>query len=112
MTPDRINAFFEFGGGALLLMNVWRLYRDKSLRGVCITPTAFFTLWGYWNLYYYHALGQWWSWVAGMVVAAVNTAWVVLALRYRLRARFQRRRALRKLGRVVHRGLSERDVQG
>ena len=50
---DFVNATFELGGGFLLLWNCLRLYRDKEVKGVSVGVTAFFTLWGYWNLYYY-----------------------------------------------------------
>ena len=41
---------------------------------------AFFTAWGIWNLVYYPAIGQWYSFAAGIVLAAGNLAWVMLAV--------------------------------
>ena len=83
MTPDVFNAIFEAGGALLLCLNVRRLYQDKRLAGVALAPTVWFNVWGAWNLYYYHSIGQRWSWAAGMAVFAVNTAWVALAIWYR-----------------------------
>lgn len=83
MNPDILNAIFEGGGACLLCMNVHRLWKDKKLAGVALAPTLWFNLWGAWNLFYYHSIGQRWSWLAGMAVFAVNTAWVALALVYR-----------------------------
>lgn len=83
MTPDTINAVFEFGGACLLLLNVRRLWLDKRLAGVAIAPTAWYSLWGAWNLYYYFHLNQIASWVAGMLVVVMNSGWVALAIRYR-----------------------------
>jgi hypothetical protein len=80
MTPDLINASFEAGGALLLCLNVRRLWRDKQLAGVSLLPTVWFNLWGAWNLYFYAAVGQRLSWVAGIGVFAVNSAWVALAL--------------------------------
>lgn len=87
VTPDTINAVFEFGGAVLLLRNLWRLWRDKRVAGVSILPTVWWTCWGAWNLYYYPALGQWWSFVSGFGVVAANAAWVGLALWYARRGR-------------------------
>lgn len=82
MKADRINAVFEAGGAAILLLNVWRLVRDQLLAGVHWLPTAWFTAWGLWNILYYRHLGQTASWYAGIAVAAVNATWLALAAYY------------------------------
>lgn len=92
LTPDIINAFFEFFGGLLLFLNVRRLYRDKRLSGISIVPSLFYTAWGYWNVFYYAGLDQPVSLVAGILPAAINTLWVVMALYYRYRARSRLKR--------------------
>jgi len=76
MYADRINSVFEVSAGALLCLNVWRLYKDKQLRGVSALPVGLFVLWGWWNLYFYPAVGAWWSFGAGLLVVAVNTIWL------------------------------------
>jgi hypothetical protein len=96
MTSDIINSLFEGGGAALLTLNVRRLYRDKTLSGVSIFPTIWWNLWGFWNVYYYRALHQSLSWVAGLAVVTLNTIWVVLALFYGVRARRLRALSLAK----------------
>lgn len=84
---DAINGSFELLGGFTLWMNVRRLYRDKMARGVTWGATAFFMSWGYWNLYYYPSLNQWWSFVGGLNIVAANTVWLVLMLYYMRRER-------------------------
>lgn len=81
--PDLINGLFEFIGGLLSFTNVYRLWKDKSLKGVYYIPTAFFAAWGAWNLYYYPYLQQWLSFTGGLVIVAANVAWVSLAIKYR-----------------------------
>jgi hypothetical protein len=83
MTYDLMNAAFELGGAVLLWLDVARLHRDKMLRGVYWPVRAFFWLWGVWNVFYYPAIGQSLSFWAGLGVVLANTAWVVLAWRYR-----------------------------
>jgi hypothetical protein len=78
---DGINGLFELGGGALCWLNVRQLLRDRRVSGIYWPVQAFFALWGWWNLYYYPALGQWVSFAGGVVLVLGNTLWVVMALR-------------------------------
>lgn len=80
MSFDWINASFEIVGAVLVWQNFRRLRRDRMVAGVDWRVQGFFTAWGYWNLVYYPSLGQWWSAVAGGVLAIGNTAWVVYYL--------------------------------
>lgn len=82
---DTVNATFEGGGAVLLCFNVRRLWRDKKLAGVSLVPTVWWNLWGFWNVYFYHAVAQHWSFWAGLGVLAMNTVWVALALYCRFR---------------------------
>lgn len=82
MTPDLINGLFELVGGALVWISVLALYRDKQVKGVYVPAWAFFAAWGMWNLYYYPALEQWWSFAGGMLIAAGNLTWVLMAVYY------------------------------
>lgn len=80
---DVVNAAFECMGAIALTRNVAALMRDKKVRGVSLAPTVFFTAWGFWNLYFYPSLGQWCSFFAGLLPAALNVCWLTLAIRYR-----------------------------
>jgi hypothetical protein len=80
--PDLVNGAFEVSGGVFNLMNVWALYRAKAIRGVSLAPTAVFTLWGFWNLWYYPHLDQWLSFAGGCGIVLSNAAWVVMAIYY------------------------------
>ena len=82
MTPDLINGSFEALGSILLWKNVWRLHRDKQIRGVNISPVAFFFAWGCWNLAYYPYLNQWFSFLGGISVMVANGVWVCQAVYY------------------------------
>ncbi|MGE0487295.1 MAG: hypothetical protein AB7Q81_24285 [Gammaproteobacteria bacterium] len=79
---DAINGLlFEGGSAVLLWLNVRRLLADGHVAGVDWRVTAFFALWGVWNVYYYAHLGQVASAAAALLVAGANGAWVMLALR-------------------------------
>ena len=79
---DLINGTFELIGGCFLWTNVRKLYNDKVLKGINIMPVAFFTSWGYWNLYYYPSLDQWFSFVGGVNIVIANSVWVGQAIYY------------------------------
>ena len=83
MTPDAINGAIEAGGALFLLVNIRRLLVDRSVSGVHWLPTAYWTLWGCWNLFYYPSLGQWMSFAGGCAVVVVNLAWVALVFYFR-----------------------------
>lgn len=82
MSPDFINGLFEFAGSALLWKNVLQLHKDKLVRGVHWYATAFFAVWGYWNLFYYPYLDQWWSFAGGVSIVIANTVWLAQMLWY------------------------------
>ncbi len=87
MSPDAINACFEAGGALFLCLNVARIRRDRTVRGVSLWPTAWWSAWGVWNVYYYSALAQPASFWAGVAVVIVNTVWLAHALAYARRER-------------------------
>ena len=80
---DIINGFFESIGGLLLWLSCYRLYQHKEVKGVSMIPIAFYASWGYWNLFYYPSLNQWFSFVGGIVVISANTTWVIMAIYYK-----------------------------
>ncbi len=80
--PDLINGSFEFLSGFFVLLNCYRVVKDKDVKGVSIITIMFFTLWGFWNLYYYPYLGQWLSFFGGLFIVSTNCLWVGLMIYY------------------------------
>lgn len=79
---DLINSGFELGAGLLLWINVYKLYKDKKVRGVHVAPTFLFASWGLWNIYFYSSLGLNFSFLAGIVVFFANITWVSQMIYY------------------------------
>jgi hypothetical protein len=88
--PDIVNGLFEAVGAGMALENVRKLLYDRSVVGFWWPLQAFFTIWGFWNLYYYPSLDQWISFLGGMLLAAANLVWVCLAITYSRRNRVRR----------------------
>jgi len=83
--PDLINGLFELCGGFFILFSVVKLYRDKIVKGVSWVHVAFFSSWGFWNLFYYPHLDQWLSFYGGLWIVTVNCIWLGQIAYYSLR---------------------------
>lgn len=79
---DLVNGLLELFGAFLLVGNCRLLARHKRVRGVSVTPTAFFSAWGIWNLYFYPANHLWISFWGGVCLALTNLTWVAMAIYY------------------------------
>lgn len=83
MNPDIINASFELVGIIAVWLNIRAVLRDKAVKGVSVLNVLFFSLWGYWNIFYYPHLDQFWSGMAAGILAILNSIYFVLLMRYR-----------------------------
>lgn len=83
-TADVINGLYEFGGSIMCAMHVKQILKDKKTRGVSWLPFTFFATWGIWNaVWYYPAVGCWWSWAGGVALVTVNLFYCYLMWKYR-----------------------------
>lgn len=80
--PDIVNGAFELFAGFFVLNHCRALYRDKLVKGVSLVSTIFFSSWGFWNLYYYPSLGQWWSFAGGLSIVSANCVWIAMMVYY------------------------------
>jgi len=83
MSPDVLNSLFEAIGAWLVWGNVRALRRDRDVKGVNLSVSAFYIAWGASNLVYYSALGHWLSLAGDLGILSANITWLTLALRYR-----------------------------
>jgi hypothetical protein len=83
MTGDLVTALFEIASAIYAARSVQRLWIDRQVRGFCWEIVALGQLWGIWNLYYYQSLDQRVAFCAAIALMLVNTAWLMLALRFR-----------------------------
>ena len=81
-THDTINAIFEAGGACFLCLNIRRLLKDKSVKGVSLITTTWWTAWGFWNVYFYAAVSCALSFWAGLAVVCANFVWLGLAVHF------------------------------
>ena len=81
---DKINGIFEAAGGLFIVLSILQVLHDRSVAGVSLWHVGFFAFWGYWNLYYYKAIQQKFSFIASIGVTAANTIWLALLIYYKL----------------------------
>ena len=85
-TLDLINSLgFELLSCLFLSLNIWSLFRDKTVKGISLTSAAFYATWSTWNVFYYFSLNQPLSFYAGVLVAILTTWWILLAVYYKYR---------------------------
>lgn len=84
-SPDLINASFESLAVVMLALNCWRLFKDKVVKGISPVSVIFFTVWGFWNLYYYPYLDQLLSFWAGLFVVTASVFWIGQVVYYKHR---------------------------
>lgn len=83
MTPqDVVTGLFNLSAGLLLFRNCRLLFKAKEVKGVSILTTAVFSVWGFWNLYYYPHLEQAISFIGCILVVIANSLWVGMAIYY------------------------------
>ena len=82
MIPDLINGAFELLGGFVIILSIMQLHCDKIVKGVSWKHVAFFSAWGWWNIFYYPYLGQWASFAGGLFIVIFNTIWFAQMLYY------------------------------
>lgn len=81
--PDLINGGFEACASIFILNHCRVLWASKQANGVSLLSTAFFMVWGLWNLFYYPHLGQTFSFYAGIAVVLANLTWIFVILKIR-----------------------------
>lgn len=82
ITPDMLNAILEGGSSLFIFKSILTLQKDKQVRGIWWPMVAFMMSWGYFNLWFYSEIAQWWSFVAGIAVVSANTFWLGQMLHY------------------------------
>lgn len=80
---DIVNGSFELIGAIIGWANVYKLTKDKAVKGIYWPLTVFYTVWAGWNIYYYPYLHQPLSTIGGACMLTASAAWVILAFKYK-----------------------------
>lgn len=79
---DVINSWFEWAGSLFIAASIVQVLHDKQVYGISWLTILFFSVWGYWNLYYYRAVSHMRSLIAAGFLALTNSVYLGLLLYY------------------------------
>jgi hypothetical protein len=82
---DLVTSIFSAGGAVCLFFHCYALLRDKDVKGVSFVPVWWWFAWGVWNLYYYSALNQPWSFYTSILVLVLTIVRLCLMIHYKRR---------------------------
>jgi hypothetical protein len=82
MVEDIVNSGFHLGAAIFTFYNCWIAYQQKEVKGVSKLTVVFMITWGVWNLYYFTAINQPFTWYMNIVIMSANALWLILAMRY------------------------------
>jgi hypothetical protein len=88
---DIINAMFELGGLIAILFSIRQVLKDKQVKGIHWATVALFATWGFWNLFFYSGLAQWFSFGAAACLGVAQFAYVALLIYFSRRSNEQKR---------------------
>ena len=77
---DILNACLNVGGAVAISSSIYRVWRDKLVRGIHWGMLIFFISWSTWNLFLYLHLGLWFSFIAGILMVLTEGAYLSLLL--------------------------------
>lgn len=80
--PDLVNGLYELFGAPFVVLSIVNLAKAKRVHGVSWLHVGFFTSWGFWNLFYYPHLGQWFSFCGGVAIVIANSIWLAQLIYY------------------------------
>lgn len=81
-TNDFFNGIFQIFGTLFICRDIQLLLKHKTIKGKGVGSNLFFAVWGFWNLYYYPSLDQWFSFFGGLCIVIANMVWFSIAIHY------------------------------
>lgn len=85
ISHDLITGLVNTVAGLLVWTNVYRVWKDKQVKGANLLPAVYFTVAGSWQVYFLFSLHQLFAVVGGLTIMFGNLSWVLLATYYRYR---------------------------
>jgi len=82
---DLVNSLFFVIPAIAMWLNVYKLVKDKEIKGVKLIPAYCFSASTLWGMYYYYQIGQIGSFLTITFMAMGNTTWTSLAVYYTYR---------------------------
>ena len=91
MLEDGFNGILGVVATSTILITIYKLYKEKLVRGISIYQAGFFMCLSYWNIYYYLHLNQLFSFYSAFVLSIASTIWVIQIVYYNAKERIIRK---------------------
>lgn len=80
---DQINSGFIFIAGIFYVLNLFKLIKDKDVKGISKLSICFFSVWNIWTLFFFLMVSEfWWTIAAYGIVAVLNVVYIILMIKY------------------------------
>ena len=80
---DQINSGFIFVAALFYVLNLFKLMKDKDVKGISKVSIMFFSFWNIWTLFFFLMVTKfWWTIGAYGIVAALNVVYIILMIKY------------------------------
>ena len=83
MSKDLINFSIQIIYNICIWFNVYKIFKDKEVKGVSLLVSLFFGLAPLWAMYYFFKLGQPLSVISSFLMCLGNLVWLIFACYYR-----------------------------
>tara|TARA_R110002096_G_scaffold108308_3_gene237001 strand:- start:2035 stop:2298 length:264 start_codon:yes stop_codon:yes gene_type:complete len=80
---DQINGGFIFVAALFYVLNLFKLMKDKDVKGISKVSIIFFSFWNIWTLFFFLMVTEfWWTIGAYVLVSALNVTYIILMIKY------------------------------
>ena len=80
---DQINSGFIFIAALFYVLNLFKLIKDKDVKGISKLSIVFFSLWNIWTLFFFLMVTEfWWTITAYIIVSVLNVTYIILMIKY------------------------------
>ena len=80
---DQINGGFIFVAALFYVLNLFKLMKDKDVKGISKVSIIFFSFWNIWTLFFFLMVTEfWWTIGAYVLVSVLNVTYIILMIKY------------------------------
>ena len=83
MWQDMTKGVLELAGAGVLMFNIFRIVKDKDLKGVSFYYIFFSVVANAYATYFYYFLNQWYAFWGVLTYTVLALAWMLLVLIYK-----------------------------
>lgn len=79
---DTVNSIFVFAASIFYILNLYKLYKDKQVKGISIASLVFFSCWNIWTLIFFLSTDYIYTTISYVLVSIINIIYLSLLYYY------------------------------